>query len=70
MKKKEEVTLTSAYELLTAASGILEENGIEVEPFRYKVLSNGLKIREGLTLSKGEESRIVMLRGYKDGTKR
>ena len=70
MKKKEEVTLTSAYELLTAAFGILEENGIEVEPFRYKVLSNGLKIREGLTLSKGEESRIVMLRGYKDGTKR
>ena len=70
MKKKEEVTLTSAYELLTAAFGILEENGIEVEPFRYKVLSNGLKIREGLTLSKGEESRIVMLRGYKDGTER
>ena len=70
MKKKEEVTLTSAYELLTAAFGILEENGIEVEPFRYKVLSNGLKIREGLTLSKGEVSRIVMLRGYKDGTKR
>ena len=70
MEKTEEVTLTSAYELLSAAIGILEENGIEVEPFRYKVLSNGLKIREGLTLSKGEESRIVMLRGYKDGTKR
>lgn len=45
MKKKEEVTLTSAYELLTAAFVILEENGIEVEPFRYKVISNGLKGR-------------------------